>query len=128
MIRAKSVRLSSESDVVAYVFREGDGATSQDWVCLRSLGAAADRAWLECWSSKGADGVNVPDLLAALTEVIREHLRQGPLGSYLEGVHFFPGWETWGGAIPQPIARYAPAEVAANSEDPVEISEFSLDR
>lgn len=120
MIKSTAVQLPNGADVLAYVFQ----FNGTHWVCLRSRDAGANRAWLECWSSK--EGV-APDLAAALEAidgVVRDHLKRGPLGAYVDGAHFIPGWNTWGGSVPAPIAEFRPNELAANADGPVELEAF----
>ena len=120
MIKATSVQLVGGTGVLAYLFQ----SEGTQWVCLRSHSAAEGRGWLECWSSK--EGVT-PDVAAALESVraiVADNLKQGPFGPYIEGAHFIPGWNTWGGASPRPIAQFRPAEIAAGSDGPVDLAQY----
>lgn len=120
MTKATSIQLASGVDVLAYLFQSG----GTQWICLRSQSAAAGRGWLECWNSKGGSAPDVSAALRAVRAIVADNLKSGPLGTYLEGAHFIPEWNVWGGATPGPIAQYRPAEVAANSGDPVDLAQY----
>lgn len=121
MNNTKAVRLGGDSDVVAYVFRTEE----THWVCMRSLSAEPTRGWIECWSSKDGTEPNVVDLLNQLAALVRDHLKRGPFGPYLDRAHFFSGWDTWGGAAPGRIAQYRPSEIAEFAEPPIDIDDLS---
>jgi hypothetical protein len=92
MIRAISVQLLADSaGARAYVFQLGD----TQWVCLRSPNAATSRGWLECWSSKGESAPDMASALEAVRAIVADKLMHGPLGSYINGAYFIPGWNTW---------------------------------
>jgi hypothetical protein len=121
MIRATSIQLMADSaDVLAYLFQ----LDSTQWICLRSPSAAANRGWLECWSSKGDNDPDMASVLEAVRVIVADKLMHGPLGPYISGAHFIPGWNTWGGAIPGPIAQLRPAEVAGNSDVLIGLDEY----
>jgi hypothetical protein len=120
MIKAISVQLADNAEVLVYLF-QSDGI---QWLCLRNTGAATSHGWLECWSSK--EGV-VPDLATALEAVrviVADNLKHGPRGPYIEGAHFIPGWNAWGGAAPGPISQFRPVEVAASSDGPIDLARY----
>jgi hypothetical protein len=120
MIRATSAQLSGSADVLAYLFQ----LNGTQWICLRSPSAAAGRGWLECWSSKEGTTPDLAAALRAVRNILVEKSKRGPLGLYIEGANFIPGWNTWGGAVPGPIAELCPAEVAASSDGPVDLAQY----
>jgi len=120
MIKATSVQLASNTAVLAYVF-QFDAA---QWICLRSLTAGENSGWLECWSSKEGLTPDVAVALEAVRSIVGDHLIYGPLGPYIKGAHFIPGWNTWGGAVPAPIAQFRPREITASADGPMGLEEY----
>lgn len=105
-------------DIRAYVFRGDSASAERLWVCLRS-GEASDRqAWICCWSSdtRHSNG-EVAAFLARLADDVRRSIRQGPFGAYLDGHHFYDGWDTWGGGTPAPLVNQTPQQIATNATE-----------
>lgn len=121
MIKATTVLLAGDVDALAYVFE----VDSTRWVCLRSPHSGQNRGWLECWSNK--EGVS-PDMVAALRaiqNIVNSHLKNGPLGPYIQGAHFIPGWNAWGGARPAPLVHVQPNAIAAIADEPITLDEYA---
>ena len=105
MIKATSVHLMADSaDVLAYLFQ----LDSTQWICLRSPSAAANRGWLECWSSKGESAPDMASALEAVRVIVADKLMHGPFGPYISGARFIPGWNTWEGGGPRADCAASP--------------------
>lgn len=120
MMRATSVQITSDADILAFIFQ----LDRTQWICLRSVSAGPNRGWLECWSSKEGLSPDIALALEAVSSIVRDHLKFGPLGAYIEGAHFFPGWHTWGGSVPAPIAQYRAPDIVANAEGPLSLETY----
>jgi hypothetical protein len=123
-----AVRLPGPLGLVAYVFRGDSDDRSRVWNCVRSKMPSLTRAWLGCWSSKGAvSSRQVESSLIDLSARIGEGARRGPHGPHLGGYHFIPEWESWGIGNPKPIVDLPLGEADLSSLDEMAVEDFTFE-
>ena len=89
----------ADTPLIAHLVRDG-GMT---WICLQVVADPDRRQWLEFWSGSNKSQSAVSEALQTLERLVTERFMIGPLGPFLKGPAFIPGWDSWGGARPAPI-------------------------
>jgi hypothetical protein len=99
------ISMGGDLGFLAYVIHPGEDSARNLWVCLRSTLSGTRSGWLGCWSLVGSDVVadRVRQVVLDLAKVVQRDGRTGPMGPFLDGHHFFEGWETWGVGMPEPL-------------------------